>query len=359
MHLKKKLSKLYYDYQRIQKMIIIKRDTKSYAQNVQTKSLTVEEKRQLTKLWSTLLPSKKIPQTYYEIIKGFTDFNVEYLPDSIYQTYILPILNPKEESVVFSNKGFYSFYFNEVEQPKEIVKNINGNFFYKENRPCSEDEAQSTILNYKLPFIIKPTTETGSGRNIKIIDSLDGQSDVKQLFKQYGKDFVCQEIVSQSEQTARFNPTSLNTFRITTLMLNNHFSVLSSVFRCGRQNSVVDNAGAGGIMVGVSPSGEFHDIGFTLKGNIRKSSDNGIDFKGVQIREVQTIINKVQQLHEKIPFLSIVGWDIALNKNNRPILIEVNLKCPGIFIEQLCTGPILGTRFSEVMEYIKKTNSNE
>ena len=51
----------------------------------------------------------------------------------------------------------------------------------------------------------------------------------------------------------------------------------------------------------------------------------------------------------------IVGWDIAIDEDENPILIEAKLNCPGITIEQACSGPIFGKFTSETIESIDMT----
>ena len=69
-----------------------------------------------------------------------------------------------------------------------------------------------------------------------------------------------------------------------------------------------------------------------------------------------TFLNKVivKTAQLMIPNIGIVGWDVALDSNDNPLLIEVNIGGPGILYEQLCTGPIFGERTQEVIEYCKK-----
>jgi len=206
-------------------------------------------------------------------------------------------------------------------------------------------------------FIIKPTHDSVQGKNVRLIKpSVDN---VKQAIEGYGKDFIAQEVLEQSEMTARFNPSSLNTFRITTLNINGKCSLCSIVFRCGNGDGVVDNLGAGGIMIGVTEDGRIHDYGFDKKYNKHYSSNNGQLFKGSVIPQMKGIVELAKRWHEKYFIHSgIVGFDIAMNNNNEPVMIEVNLMYPGIQTEQLCTGPLFGERTKEVIDYCSKNKKN-
>ena len=60
------------------------------------------------------------------------------------------------------------------------------------------------------------------GRNAGVIQQIHGGvgrnvvEDIANILKDYGHSYICQEILEQSELTAQFNRTSLNTFRINT-----------------------------------------------------------------------------------------------------------------------------------------------
>lgn len=46
------------------------------------------------------------------------------------------------------------------------------------------------------------------------------------------------------------------------------------------------------------------------------------------------------------------AWDFALNENEEPVFIEVNLGWPGIMTEQLSScRPVFGERTQEAIEY--------
>ena len=327
-------------------------DMIDYVKDTTLPALTKREKKAVITFWKRLIPmARPCSLNYHSIYKKIDQFDVTYVPDDIYQPFILPVLNPVHYSVALSNKGLYSFYFHDVMRPYEIVRNIRGCFFDAENGVCSEDQAIEKIMSYKRKFLIKPSIDTSCGKNVRLIENYSSNI-IKDLFLEYGENFVCQEFVSQSNQTAQFNPTSLNTFRITTLFLNGRFSILSSVFRCGGLGSIVDNAGAGGIIVGVSIDGSLKEFGYNKNGEICKMSYNNVPFEDTKINAYHRIVDLCKTLHHRIPFCSIVGWDIALNENNLPLLLEVNLKCPGIFYEQMCSGPIFGDRLEEVIEYV-------
>ena len=111
-------------------------------------------------------------------------------------------------------------------------------------------------------------------------------------------------------------------------------------------------------MVGVEEDGTFHDYAYDNKYKRYYKTDTGIEFGKQKIGEVHDIIRIVKEYHSKyFPNLGFIGWDFALDSEEHPVLIEVNLEFPGIQMEQLASGkPIFGDRTEEVVDYVCKFN---
>ena len=57
--------------------------------------------------------------------------------------------------------------------------------------------------------------------------------------------------------------------------------------------------------------------------------------------------------HKIIPFANQIGWDVTLDHDLNPVIIEINLDSAVIEAHQVFNGSIFGDRLSEVMEYIE------
>lgn len=310
--------------------------------------LTKEEQQSVVDTWGLK------DFTYHRMFKSYANFDVRYVSDGSFFPTILRSLNPYESANSFERKSLYNLLYHEIPQPKSIVCCFDGTYIVEKSFVSKEDAIK--LLKTKETFIIKPTEYSTQGKNVRLIKT--AHDNIEEVLDCYGKNFIAQEVLGQSERTSIFHKSSLNSFRITTLNINGKVTLCNILFRCGQGDSVVDNGGAGGLMVGVMPDGSFMDFAYDNHYHKYAKTKDGVEFKGKCIKEMPEIINQVLSWHTAyLPHMGIVGWDIALNEHEKPIMIEVNLRLPGIQFEQLCTEtPLFGDRTDEVIDYTKNHN---
>lgn len=314
--------------------------------------LTDSMKRDITKLWG-VIPNINYGYIGYKAYMQYHDFTPKFVPSAFYYPYIIRLLNPSKYYTAFENKCLYPKLFQGIDQPETIAMRVN-DCHYIGNHICNKNDIIDVLINLNSTVIIKQSIGSCCGRNITLIKSSSSREDICSIIDTYPTDFIIQQFVSSSSSTSIFNPTSLNTFRISTLFLNGLISVCSMAIKLGKAGNIVDNIGGdgGGIMVGINDKGILHDLGVTSSGNI-KSQHNGITFGGKKIDAFSKVIELAKNAHSQFPYCGIVGWDIALDNKNQPILIEANIWWPGTLLEQICSGPFFGERTEEVIEYMK------
>ena len=107
-------------------------------------------------------------------------------------------------------------------------------------------------------------------------------------------------------------------------------------------------------MIGLDDEGFLREYAYDADYNRYEQTKTGVSFKGKRISAYKELRDSILEYHSKLlPACRFAGWDLALDKNNVPVFIEVNLGFPGIQMEQMCTGPIFGDRTAEVVGYVK------
>ncbi len=77
--------------------------------------------------------------------------------------------------------------------------------------------------------------------------------------------------------------------------------------------------------------------------------DFSLDIKEIDSEEFK---KKVQELHLQIPYFRVISWDIALDKNDDPVLLEMNVFGQGVG-QQAHAGPFFKEYTDEVLAIYK------
>ncbi len=288
---------------------------------------------------------------YYKAMNG--EFHKEYVPYDIFNPKINPRLNKRKQWPALLDKNLSYNLFEGFAQPKRVVQNING-FYYIEEKIVNLDEAIKACNRINKRLIIKPTIDSGKGRLVNAFTVENYKTsyenlNVKELFQLYKKDFIVQEFLEQSEVIASLNPSSLNTLRVVTYLNLDGVHVLSSVLRIGELGSSTDNFSKGGLFCGILKDGQLKGKGYSPNGTILTKTSTGIVLKECKIPNYEKLQDMTKLMHFRVPYFKIISWDIAINKNNEPVLIEYNTHRQGIDL-QIASGPLFGKFADEILD---------
>lgn len=318
--------------------------------------------------WSVLGKTDKVFYRYYS---RFIGENLDILPDDLMHNVIEPILNPMRFRGLYADKNMFDKllkpYFKNSITPNTIVRSINNGLFDEDYCIISRDQAEEIIRKVETPFLVaKPTIDSSSGNNILFFDNDGGcyynrdtgqKLDLKGLSGLIGKDYILQEGQIQSDEMSVFNNTSINTLRIATyLSVNSQMPVvLNGVLRIGKTGSFVDNAHAGGCLIGINSEGKLLDFCSNQRGEVF-TVFNGIDFSKqvFQIPNYEIVKEFAKKVAACIPHQRILALDIMLDQNNHPKLIEFNNYAFGVWVFQQTIGSLFGAYTEEVIDFCKE-----
>ncbi|MBQ6067970.1 MAG: hypothetical protein IJK84_00565 [Bacteroidales bacterium] len=298
----------------------------------------------------------KVPTLWHEyFISRNGEFSVKYMPSSIYYSQIVWRLNYNDFSRAYSDKGFYDFFFSDVNRPRTIVKNING-YYYDDTKPISQKEAISRCGDIPRA-VAKPTIGGMRGNDITVFSSVGGKTDggesIEQLFSRYRQNFIIQEYVHQHDEMSRLNPSSLNTLRVLTYRDSTQVYALYAIARIGRMGEPIDNLSSGGIFADVDlHTGRIRKCGYGApsENNISKT-DSGTQLNDFSIPSFPQVISLAKELHLRLPYFNLIGWDFAVDNQGRPLMIEWN-RSPDIY-SQTAHGPAFGDMTDEILQRVR------
>ncbi len=330
----------------------------NYGELINSTDLTPDEILAINAKWGFLVGNDKIPYGDWKIYKAIKGFNPDYLSLSLYDAYILPLLNPVDYVVPLANKSMLRYTFEGFAQPETVIRCVNGIYFDGNNHIVSRSEAITKLATVSEPCFLKPGTETNSSDGIVYIQpDKDNRADIE-LFLAQNNSFIAQKKLIQSDFLTQLNPTSLNTMRLTTLLLPDGVKIISAQLKIGKNGAIFDNSKHGSIFVGINENGILNESGARRDLKLYREQ-NGVKFANLSIPNYDTVKNFVMRGHLHVAPCHIIGWDIALDKNNQPVLIEANTFCPSITYEQIASGPIFGKYTDAAIDYIKYLKSNK
>ena len=268
----------------------------------------------------------------YTEIRG--EFIEGWLPDDYYTVNLLKKLNA-ETAKICNYKSFDYRIFPDFSL-KPVISIISGSVLNSSGDRIEFSEARKLLDDCRREIVVKEDSGKG-GSNVLFIDSV--KLDLNQLSK--NKSYIIQPALKQHELLGRINPRSVNTIRVFTYQKKNGGIVVKfAYFRFGSGESRVDNSSSGGGMCKIKNSGYLDEIAYDKSGMALgdQNPQTGMRYSSVKIPAFNEILEKCIQSHEKYRYLRFIGWDVAVNSEGKPVLLEWNSE-PNLWKAEALYGP--------------------
>ena len=333
------------------KMISIVYYIKSKKMFKNCKKLDKEYKKGIKSYWKkyNLKTNLKELAFYSEINNNKSP---KYITKRMYHSIIEPSLNNIIYAESFSNKNYLERLLKEAHLPFTFLRKINGTLLNKDYEIITIDEAYKIIQNEPNEMVFKPAVESCGGAGINFFD----KNISKELFLRMIDidDFIIQRKIRQHSELEKYNDSSINTVRVLSLLFNGEVKVLYMVLRVGKKGMKLDNASAGGIQIVVKNDGYFSDYITTIDHN-KASKEICEMFRDQKMPFYHEIVDEVKKLHPKLAVCGLIGWDITIDEDGTPIVIETNLLDIGMTDKsQRVNGPLFGELTDDILQEIAK-----
>ena len=317
----------------------IRRKKPLYSKVVWTK----EQEDKFNSFWIKNFGKKINPAWHklYQSVNGV--FDERYFPEFYYSTRIEPLLNPKSYCDVIDDKRVLPYIFGNTKNVyiPIIYLSCIGNVYRNKNNEFITREEAETFLQDIGRCVIKPATESGSGKGVYVAEIKNGidiksNRSIKDIMNELEGNFIVQEVIRNNKEISSLCPDSLNTIRLITYRVGSEFHFAPPALRLGSGEKSVDNIHAGGLCIGINLDGTLKDKAYKLE-----MGDNNltfeahpktkIKFKNYYIGDIKSAIDGAIELHKRIPQLGIISWDITIDEKERPVLIEANCRDQSIY----------------------------
>lgn len=273
------------------------------------------------------------------------------------------ILNPIRYDGYLSDKNNFDKILDPTILPKTILRIICGQLYDSDYNPIhnlTETGFQSHISPFER-IIFKPTVESNSGHGIdlfikkghKFFNNKNEELTISSFLAK-GDNALLQEGLQQCKFMSQFNSSSINTIRIATYrsVKDNKVHILSIVIRMGASGKFIDNLHGGGKMVRINSNQYLANHCIDQYGTSYKNH-NGIDFtKRILFPYYTSVCELVKTEAKKLVDTRLIQWDIMINQNNIPRIIEFNINSFSFWIAQMTGTPAFGEYTDEIIEYV-------
>lgn len=278
------------------------------------------------------------------------NFNTEYIGSDLHYFYVENKCIKGDYIKGFCDKNYIELLFPEAKFPKVLLRKVNGTYLDKDFKFIGEAKALDMVEKEKINgLFVKISTGSSGGKGVVYIDNKTKEDEVKKIFEER-PDAVVQYAINQHSDMEAMNPTSVNTIRIMTMMIDGEIIPLSTCARIGASGNKVDNFSSGGFACGVQCDGSLTEYGYKSNGDRAKIHDNGYVFKEGKIPYYDKALKLSMDLHYRVPMFGIISWDFAIDRDGDIVFIEYNVGQGQIDLHQYNNGAIYGEFFDRILD---------
>lgn len=290
----------------------------------------IKEKSGQSKVYTffdILVCAAKYGAGYYDYLMfGFYDMNGRQR-----DTYLTRVRNKKIMDLMndpaFSDEFDDKLRFNKTFAAYLGRKTLNG-------ETATEEELAEFLRGQEAIFAKINHGDCGRGVEKLYVKDFDSPAAMLAYIREHGQ-VVLEHVLPQHEDMARLHPSSVNTMRILTDLVDGQVHIAYITVKMGRGSGVCDNSGQGGILCRVDPqSGKIISPATDDYFNVyEKHPDTGIVLQGYQLPMVDRAVAMAKEAALVFPQVGHVGWDMAITPTG-PAIIEGN-EFPGTDLCQL------------------------
>ena len=309
----------------------------------QTKELTAEQLDELKSVWGDIWDTGLVDPLWVKVYSDKTGiYSPEYVGSDIHYYNVEWSRIDYDYLRAFLDKNYMDVVLPCVKHPVTLIRKIHGQYLDVDFNPMSKPQAIDKLYENLDPgIVVKISRSSSGGKGVRFLGKGSTKEDISEALD-VDPDVAVQLVMRQHPEMAKMNASSVNTIRIICIILDGESIPLSAVVRIGNSGSRVDNFSSGGVGCGVKPDGRLNDCGYTQKGERYDVHPNGFVFSEGFVPNFDKVLEAVKRCHMCVPMFGVASWDIAIDEDGEPVLIEYNVGGAGIDIHQYNNGSLYG-----------------
>ena len=309
----------------------------------QTKELTDEQLSELKNVWGDIWDTGLVDPLWVRVYSDKTGiYSPEYVGSDIHYYNVEWSRIDGDYLRAFLDKNYMDVLLPCIKHPPTLIRKIHGLYLDHDFAPISKAQAVDKLFENLDPgVVVKISRASSGGKGVRFLGVGSTKNDISAALD-VDPDVAVQLVMQQHPEMAKMNASSVNTIRIICIILDGESIPLSAVVRIGNSGSRVDNFSSGGVGCGVKPDGHLNNCGYTQKGERYDVHPNGFVFREGFVPNFDKALEAVKRCHMHVPMFGVASWDIAIDTDGEPVLIEYNVGGAGIDIHQYNNGPLYG-----------------
>ena len=272
------------------------------------------------------------------------EFKKGWIPDNYYGKEVVPKLKGKYGAIA-DHRGLTRKLFKSDFIP-DFLYYINDKWFDLDYNILKKSEVEKLIKEKNKNLIYK-TDNSEQGKGIIVLKS--NYTSLDALEK--NGDGVLQHYIKQHEFFNEIIDSSVASLRLTTAInIDGKIRLAASYLRVGdKSDEFVKSSSHIQIPVDAK-TGVLEKYAYNAKWKkIDKHPHTGFVFANKRFPNYTSCVATVKELHRKVPFITIIGWDVVVDSHGEVRVMEWNGLHNGIKFSEATAGPIFkGMGFEEL-----------
>ncbi len=311
------------------------------------------------KVWG---PYTKVDPVWAQVYAQINDIaSPYYFPSDIWRILLIRMRRDNPAHNNQPDKNYTDIFFRDcVKLPGTVFRCVGGTLLDADYKMIGWEEAIRLCVGYG-ELVMKPSVDSQGGSNVFFIKRTASAEDfaveIKRTAQKLGRNYIVQLPLKQHPAMSAMNPDSVNTVRMLTLLWKGEIRIIGSLVRVGVKGVRIDNPHtSNGVSCVIDEEGFLNKTAYDRDWRPHLELPSGLVCEGLRVPNIKAIREKVTELHQRIPYIHIVGWDMVVSEDGEPAMIEVNTGAPEIYFHQIAAGPIFEPElFRDIMDtYFKK-----